>query len=135
MDKGAAFGTLSTLQANDNLFFQVNGTSTQPRETQWRAQFTNVPATLTNLRFNVRDKCSGLSTRTIEIFDVVSGTWVVLDQRSLGGSEILLVLTPPGSASRYVDASGVLSVRLRTVRSGSLQRHRTDLLQAQYDVP
>jgi hypothetical protein len=113
----------------------VNGTSTQPRETQWRAQFTNVPATLTNLRFNVRDKCSGLSTRTIEIFDVVSGTWVVLDQRSLGGSEIALVLTPPGSASRYVDASGVLSVRLRTVRSGSLQRHRTDLLQAQYDVP
>jgi hypothetical protein len=59
----------------------------------------------------------------------------VLDQRSLGGSEIALVLTPPGSASRYVDASGVLSVRLRTVRSGSLQRHRTDLLQAQYDVP
>ena len=115
------------------MFFQVNGTATQPRETQWRGQFTNVPATLTNLRITVRDKCSGASTRTIEIFNVVTGTWVLLDQRSLSGTEVAVVLTPPGAASQYVNASGTLSVRLRTVRTGSLQRHRTDLLQAQYD--
>lgn len=135
VDKGTVTGTLARLQANDNSFYQVNGTSTQPRETQWRGLFTGVPAGLTSLKLVVRDKCSGASTRTIEVYNVVSGTWVVLDQRSLAGTETNLLLTPPGPASDYVDASGQLSVRLRTVRSGSLQRHRTDVLQAQYDVP
>ena len=123
---------MSALQADDDFYYHVNGTATEPRETQWIGQFTNVPATLKNLTITVRDKCSGAATRTIEIFNVTSGTWVVLDQRTLSGSWQALTLSPPGPASAYVDASGQMQVRLRTLRNGSLQRHRTDVLLAQY---
>ena len=133
VDTGSPLGGLTDLQLNDNLFYLLKGTTTVPRETQARAQFTNVPATLTNLRFSLRDKVSPACTRTVEIFNVTSGTWVVLDQRSLGTAETNLTLIPPGAASQYVDASGVMTVRLRTVTSGSQQRHRTDVLLAQYD--
>jgi serine protease AprX len=134
-DKGAPLGGPADLVANDNVFYLVKGTATQPRETQWRGQFSNVPAGITNLRLTVRDKSSPASTRTVEIFNATSGIWVVLDQRSLGTAEVALVLTPPGPASDYVDASGLMIVRLRTTRSGSLHRHRTDQLQALYDTP
>jgi hypothetical protein len=90
---------------------------------------------ITNLVITLRDKCSGASTRTFEIFDAATATWVVLDQRTLSGGEILVVLTPPGPAANYVSASGVLTVRSRTLRNGSLQRHRTDLVQVQYNSP
>ena len=133
VDKGIPLGGIGDLQLNDNLFYLLKGTTTVPRETQWRAQFVNVPATLTNLRFSLRDKVAPACTRTVEIFNVSNGTWVVLDQRSLGTAETNLTLIPPGSASQYVDASGVMSVRLRTVTSGAQQRHRTDVLLAQYD--
>jgi hypothetical protein len=132
VDTGTPLGAVADLQANDNVFYLLKGTATVPRETQWRARFTNVPATLTNLRFSLRDKVSPACTRTVEIFNVTSGTWVLLDQRTVG-AETNLTLIPQGPASQYVDASGVMSVRLRTVTSGSLQRHRTDVLLAQYD--
>jgi hypothetical protein len=132
LEKGSAFGGASALQAVDDLYYHVNGTATEPRETQWIAQFTNVPTTLQKLTITVRDKCSGAATRTIEILNVTSGTWVVLDQRTLSGSWQALTLSTPGPASAYVNASGQMQVRLRTVRSGSLQRHRTDVLVASY---
>jgi hypothetical protein len=76
-----------------------------------------------------------VSTLPLKIFNATSGIWVVLDQRSLGTAEVALVLTPPGPAADYVNASGLMFVRLRTTRNGSLHRHRTDQLQAQYDTP
>ena len=123
---------MSALRADDDLYYHVNGTATEPRETQWIGQFTNVPATLTNLKVTVLDKCSGAAPRTIEMFNATSGTWVVLDQRTLSGSWVALTLSPPGPASSYVNASGQIQVRLRTLRTGSLQRHRTDVLLVQY---
>ena len=133
VDTGTPLGAIADLQANDNLFYLLKGTTTVPRETQFRAQFTNVPATLTNLRFSLRDKVSPACTRTVEIFNVTTATWVVLDQRALGTAETNLTLIPPGPASQYVDASGTMSVRLKTVTSGAHQRHRVDVLLAQYD--
>ena len=133
VDTGTPLGAVANLQANDNVFYLLKGTTTVPRQTQWRAQFTNVPATLTNLRFSLRDKVSPACTRTVEILNVTTGTWVVLDQRSLGTAETNLTLFPPGPASQYVAAGGVMSVRLKTVTSGTQQRHRTDVLLAQYD--
>jgi hypothetical protein len=133
VDTGTPLGAVADLQANDNVFYLVKGTTTVPRETQFRARFTNVPATLTNLRFSLRDKVSPACTRTVEILDVTTGTWVVLDQRSLGTAETNLTLIPPGAASQYVDASGVMTVRLRTTTTGAQQRHRVDVLLAQYD--
>jgi hypothetical protein len=133
VDTGTALGGLTDLQANDNLVYLLKGTTTVPRATEWRARFTNVPATLTNLRFSLRDRASPACSRTVEILDVTTGTWVVLDQRLLGFAETNITLIPPGAASQYVDASGVMTVRLRTTTSGSLQRHLTDVLLAQYD--
>jgi hypothetical protein len=133
VDTGTPLGGIGDLQLNDNVFYLLKGTTTVPRETQWRAHFTNVPATITNLRFSLRDKVSPACTRTVEIFNVTSSTWVVLDQRALGTAETNLTLTPPGTASQYVDASGVMSVRLRTTTTGAQQRHRTDVLLAHYD--
>jgi hypothetical protein len=133
VDTGTPLGGVGDLQLNDNVFYLLKGTTTAPRETQWRAQFTSVPATLTNLRFSLRDKVAPACTRTVEILDIVSGTWVVLDQRALGTAETNLTLIPPGPASRYVNGSGVMSVRLRTTTTGAQQRHRTDVLLAQYD--
>jgi len=133
VDTGSPLGAIADLQANDNLFYLMKGTTTVPRETQFRAQFTSVPATLSNLRFSLRDKVSPACTRTVEIFNVTTVTWVVLDTRALGTAETNLTLIPPGPASQYVDASGVMSVRLKTVTSGAQQRHRVDVLLAQYD--
>jgi hypothetical protein len=133
VDRGTPLGGLADMQANDNVFYLLKGTATVPRETQWRARFTNVPATLTNLRFSLRDKVSPACTRTVEILNVLTGTWTLLDQRLLGAAETNLTLIPPGPASQYVDAGGVMTVRLSTVLNGTLQRHRTDVLLAQYD--
>lgn len=110
-------GNATRLAADDNLFYEVNSTTSGTRTTSWYGTFTSVPATLENLRVTYRGKASRACSQTISIWRWSDSSWVTLDTRSVGTTESAAAdLAPTGSPSAYL-SGGQLRVRVRCAGS------------------
>ena len=107
-------GTAAALASDNNVFYEVNSTTSAPRTTSWYGRFTALPAGLSGLTISYRGKNSRNCTQTVSVWRWSDGTWVQLDSRAVTTTEVTTpTLTPPGSPAAYLDASGELRVRIR----------------------
>jgi hypothetical protein len=117
----AGGGTFASLSADDNVFYNVNSTLTGTRTSSWYGSFTGVANGLSNLRANYRGRNSVSCTQTVHIWRWTTSTWVQLDSRAVGTTEVaLLNLTPTGAAADYVSGTtgdGEVRVRIRCTRA------------------
>lgn len=128
------------LQADDDVFYQVNSTSSGTRTSMWYGSFPGVARALSNLRVSFKGKqsLSGVNQR-VYIWRWTTSSWVQLDSRSVGTSEILVPnLAPTGALSDYVSgsaATGELRVRVRGTHGTTAFFSSADMLQVSYDRP
>ncbi|MDP9136353.1 MAG: fibronectin type III domain-containing protein, partial [Actinomycetota bacterium] len=110
----ARAGTAASLTADDNVFFQVNSTTTGTRTTSWWGSFTGVPANLSNLRVTYAGRNSRSCTQVLAAWRWTDSTWQQLDSRAVANADVILAdLVPPGAAGTYVSATGEVRVRVR----------------------
>jgi hypothetical protein len=116
-------GTAASLVSDDNAYFQVNSTTSGTRTADWYGSFT-VPNELTSLSVTYKGKNSAASvTQTVAIWRWSDSTWVQLDSRTVGTTEVNIAnLIPAGTLADYVSGTsgaGELRIRVRGTRSGN----------------
>ncbi len=117
----------------------MNSTTTDTHTTSWFGQFTGVSNALQNLRVSYKGKNSQVCAQTIAIWRWTTNTWVQLNSRSVGTTEVAISnLIPPGAAANFVSNTtgpGAVRVRVRCQKSGVNFAARGDLLQLDYVSP
>jgi hypothetical protein len=116
-------GTASSLSSDDNVYYQVNSTTSGTRTTVWYGSF-NVPNELGGLSISYKGLNSQSSvTQTIAIWRWTDSTWVQLDSRTVGTTEVSIAnLIPGGTLADYVNGTsgvGELRIRVGGTRSGT----------------
>lgn len=115
-------GSAPGLATDDSAYYVVNSTTKAQRTSAWYATMTAVPNSLTSLLVTYKGKNSRTCTQTVAIWSWASSSWVILDSRNVGTSELLIAnLVPGGALADYVSGSsgsGELRVLIRCQTSG-----------------
>jgi hypothetical protein len=111
------------LNADDDNFLIVRTPKSGSTAT-WYGTFAGVSNGVSSLAAAYQGKSSVACTQMISIFRWTDATWVQLDSRSIGTTEVLISgLSPSGTLADFVsNASGTGDVRIRvscTAGSGS----------------
>ena len=107
-------GTVADLAADDWDYYEVNSTTTGTRTVEWYASFTGVPATADALAIKYMGMNSRNCGQTISVYKFSNSTWVQLDSRTVGTSEVAISgLKPPLTQSTYIGPSGEVRARVR----------------------
>jgi hypothetical protein len=113
-------GAVSALSADDNVYYQVNSTTSGTRTTSYYGSFTGVPTTITSLTATHRGRNSGSCTQVIQIYRWTDGTWQQLNSGALADTETTRgPYTPAGAATGYVSGTGEVRVRVRCTRTAN----------------
>jgi hypothetical protein len=107
-------GNATALSADDNVYYEVNSTTSGTRTTSWYGSFTSVPTTITGLRATYTGKNSRNCTQVIAAWRWTDSTWQQLNSSTVGTTEATRAdLAPPGAASGYVSSAGEVRIRVR----------------------
>jgi subtilisin family serine protease len=132
-------GTFANLASDDNTYYEVNSSTSGQKTSAWHGTFTGVTNSLSNLRASYSGKNSRSCTQTVALWRWTTSSWVTLDTRTVGASEVaVLNLVPSGTLADYVSGSsgdGEVRVRVRCRVSGSTFFSSGDLLQIAYVTP
>ena len=127
--------TASQLCSDNNIYYQVNSTTSGSRTTAWYGAFPGVTKNLSSLKIAYAGKNSQTCSQTVSIWNWIINAWATLDQRNVGTGETLIAnLIPIGSLSDYVSGtsgSGELRI-LVSCGAGSNFYSSGDLLQITY---
>jgi subtilisin family serine protease len=125
-------GTVSALGAADASYLAVNSNTTYTRTTAWYGSFAGVPRTLKSLKVSYRGKNSRACTQTVALWSFASGTWVQLDARSVGTTEVLVEKAAGGTLANYVSATGEVRARIRCTTTAGSFYQSANLLRITY---
>ena len=129
----AAGGDVSSLAASDNVYLSVASKTTKPRISQWWAAFSNVPTSAATLSISIETNATASCTQVVEIRDWTTSSWVSLDSRTVGSTDMVVGgLVPPGSASDYIASSGEVDVRVSCTSATDTFTLNTDRLALTY---
>jgi subtilisin family serine protease len=131
-------GTATSLGADDDLYYEVNSTTSGTRTTAWYGSFTGVPNGLSGLKVSYRGKNSRKCTQRLYIRRFSDNSWRELDSRSVNSTEVLVEKLPSGSAANYVSGTtgdGEVRVRVRCTTSSGSFVASADLMKIAYNVP
>ena len=132
-------GDPSRLRSDDNLYFQVNSTTSGTRTADWYGRVPGVSNAATSLKLAYRGKSSTTSTQVVYIYNWTTGIWVKLDQRSVGTSEVGLALNPTGTLADYVSGTsgdGEVAIRVRSTRGDGVNFYVSgELMSATFTTP
>jgi len=113
-------GDASRLAADDNVYFEVNSTTSGTRITDWYGIASGVPNTATKLSVTYSGKNSRSCSQTIYVYNWTNGSWVKVDGRSVSTTEVRIAVQLSGTLANYVSGSsgdGDVAVRVRCTRS------------------
>ena len=111
-------GTYSRLGADDNVYYEVNSTTSSTYTTYWYGKFSTVPNGLLSLKVTYSGRNSRTTTQVVEIWRWTTNSWVGLDSRSVGTTEVRLEKAAGGTLADYVSGtSGDGEVRVRVRNS------------------
>lgn len=131
-------GSATSLNADDNSYFELNSTTSGTRTTSWYGVFS-VPNGLSNLKITYTGRNSLSCTQTVSIYRWTTSSWVQLDSRSVDTTEVPIAdLVPGGTLADYVSGSsgnGDLRVRFRCTRSSGSFYSMSDLMKIAYTGP
>ena len=128
---GSGSGGVATLQSDDNSYYVV--TSSQfGSATDWYGTLSGLPASPASLQIGWVGKASITCSATTYAWRWSTNSWVTVNSRSLGTSEVSVSATPSGALSSYV-SGGTMRVRIRCslFQLGSFT-NSTDLLRVTY---
>jgi hypothetical protein len=132
-------GTAANLNADDDAYYEVNSSTSGTRTTSWYGTFTGVTNSLSTLRVSYTGKNSRNCTQVIFIWRWSTSSWVQLNSRTVGTTEVAIAnLAPGGSQANYVSGSsgnGDVRVRVRCRTSSGSFYTSADLLQISYVRP
>jgi len=111
-------GTLSSLVANDNNYFVVRSTkSGVTRYATTTFGFGRIPSSTARLDFSVIAKSSASgTTMKAWAFDAAANAWVLVTSVVVATAESTSTLSIGSGASRFVDSSGVVRLRIEQSR-------------------
>ena len=142
---GSARSTSATspprLNADDNVYFEVNSTTSGTRTTAWYGRFFATPSSLSELAVTYRGSNSRKCTQTLSIWDWTAssgaGAWLALDSRAVSTSEVQIDRSPSGALSRFVGGStdDEVRVQVRCTRASGKFYARGDLLKIAFTQP
>ena len=131
-------GGTSALAQDDNLFYEVRSTTNSPYTTAWYGTFTQIPNALTSLNITYSGKNAIGCSQTIAAWRTTTGTWVTLDSRTVGSTEVRIDKTVASAWADYVSGTagtGNVNVRVRCTTSAGSNIARADLLRIGYTAP
>jgi hypothetical protein len=107
-------GPASRLSASDNVLYEVNSTTANPRTTSWYGTFTGVTAGSSNLKITYEGRNSRSCTQTLSAWRWSDSTWQQFDSRTVTTIDVTISdLAPAGAATGYISATGDVRVRVR----------------------
>jgi subtilisin len=131
-------GSVTSVATNDDVFFRTNSTTSGTRTSSWTASFKGISNALRNLRLAYGGKSSATCTQTLSVWRWTTSTWVQVDSRSLGTTELAIDRAASGTPADYVSGTsgdGELRVRVRCTRSSSNFYASADLLRIVFERP
>jgi Tol biopolymer transport system component len=131
-------GNAASLAADDDSYLVVRSTKPGTKTATWYGTFTGVDDAVTSLTVTYKGKSSVTCTQVTLIWRWTDSTWVQLDSRSVGATEIEVAdLVPPGGLADYVSgSSGPGDVRVRITCSNTTGQFQLsgDLLKLEVDT-
>jgi subtilisin family serine protease len=106
-------GAVSSLRADDNVFYEVNSTTSSTRTSAWQGRVTGVARDLRSLRVTYRGRSSASCSQTVSVWRWTTGSWVGIDSRTAGSTEVLVDRSLGGTLTDYVSSAGEVRVRVR----------------------
>jgi subtilisin len=106
-------GGAGSLGADDNVFLDVNSTSSGTRTSSWYGRFTAVPRDLRSLRVTYRGRSSATTAQTVSVWRWTTSSWVQIDSRNVGTTEVLVDRSLTGALTDLVSSAGEVRVRVR----------------------
>ncbi len=131
-------GSYSRLAADDGVYYEVNSTASSTYTSSWYGRFTAVPNGLVSLKASYSGKNSRTCSQTIAIWRWTTNSWVQLDSRSVGTTEVLVDKAVTGTLADYVSGSsgdGEVRVRVRCTLSSYSFYSSGDTLRITYGRP
>ena len=128
-------GAASALSSDDDVYYQVNSTTSGTRTSSFYGSFTGVPTNISSLTATYRGRNSVSCTQVIQIWRVTDGTWQQLNSAALGNTETTRgPYTPTGAAANYVSPTGEVRVRVRCTTTANFFASG-ELMQITYVAP
>lgn len=131
-------GGYAQLASDDNSYYNVNSTTSGTRATAWYGRFAAVPNALKSLKLTYKGKNSRSCTQTLALWRWTTSSWVGLDSRTVGTTEVQIEKTPTGTLADYVSGSsgdGEVRARVRCTRSSSGFYSSGDLMKVLFERP
>jgi hypothetical protein len=113
----AAGGTVASLAATDEDYFQVAATPFYPTS-DWYAEYGGIAPNPTSLSVAWAAKSSASCSGVLYVYNWASGGWTQIATASLGATKTSGTVTVPGTLSNYVSSTG--TARVRMTCSGTL---------------
>ncbi len=131
-------GGAAQLGADDNAYYVIGSTSTSTFTTSWYGTFSGVSNSLSSLKVSYKGKNSRTCSQRVEIYRFTTSSWVQLDSRSVGTTEVQVDRLPVGTLADYVSGTsgeGQVHVRVRCTLSSASFTTSGDLLRITYTKP
>ena len=131
-------GSYSRLGADDNLYYEVNSTTTGVRTTAWQGRFAGVSNSINSLRVSYKGANSVACAQTVSLWSWTRGAWVDIDSRSVGVTEALVDKPASGTLADYVSGTtgdGEVRMRVRCTHASSNFYARGDLMRITHTRP
>jgi hypothetical protein len=121
-------GGVSSLRADDNVFLEIASTTATTRTSSWHGRFTGIGRDLRSLRVTYRGRSSASCSQTVSVWRWTTGSWVGIDSRTVGTTEVLVDRSLGGTLADYVSSAGEVRVRVRCTSGGQAFVTGGDLL-------
>ena len=131
-------GSYARLGADDDAYYEVNSTTSGTRASSWYGRIPGVSNALKSLKLTYKGKSSAACTQTLALWRWTTSSWVSLDSRSIGTTEVQVDKTPTGTLADYVSGAsgdGEVRARVRCTRTSSAFYKRGDLMQVTHERP
>ena len=131
-------GGPAQLAADDNAYYVVASTSSSTYTTSWYGTFSGVSNSLGSLKLTYKGRHSRTCSQTVSVWRFTTNSWVQLDSRSVGTSEVQVDRLPGGTLADYVSGTsgdGQVHVRVRCTLGSASFTTSADLLRIAYTKP
>jgi subtilisin family serine protease len=131
-------GGPAQLGSDDDAYYVVDSTTSSTFTSSWYGSFSGVSNSLSSLRVTYKGKQSPSCSQTVSIWRWTTNSWVTLDSRSLGTTEVQIDRFPSGALADYVSGTtgdGTLYVRVRCTSSAGPFTTSGDLMRITYTKP
>ncbi|MDP9006569.1 MAG: hypothetical protein M3N15_06635, partial [Actinomycetota bacterium] len=116
----------------------VASTSSSTYTTSWYGTFSGVSNSLGSLKLTYKGRHSRTCSQTVSVWRFTTNSWVQLDSRSVGTSEVQVDRLPGGTLADYVSGTsgdGQVHVRVRCTLGSASFTTSADLLRIAYTKP